>query len=69
MFASSKAESSDFLPGLTRSFVELDVNSPLPTQQFTEACLKVMPIFDHIGEQFSGPGAHRYDPEKCGDPR
>jgi hypothetical protein len=55
MFSSHKAESSDFLPGLTQAFVDLDVNAPLPTKQFTDACSKVMPIFDHIGEWFSGP--------------
>ena len=49
MFHQAKAESSDFLPSLTQAFVNLDVNNPLSTVDFTEACAKVMPIFDHIG--------------------
>ena len=49
MFQSAKAESNDFLPSLTKAFTDLDVTSPLATTQFTEACTKVMPIFDHIG--------------------
>jgi len=49
MFRHSQDESSDFLPGLTRSFIALDHTAPLKTTEFTDACGKVLPIFDHIG--------------------
>lgn len=49
MFRHSAPESSDFLPNLTNAFKSLDVDKPLSTREFVEACAKVEPIFDHIG--------------------
>ena len=49
MFHHAKDESEDFLPNLTRSFKEIDVQKPIPTKDFVSACSKVQPIFDHIG--------------------
>ena len=52
MFHHHHDESSDFLPSLTRSFTSLDVQQPISTREFVEACAKVTPIFDHIGTVF-----------------
>ena len=51
----AKPESSDFLPGLTRAFVSLDISKPLNTREFVDACAKVVPFFDHIGATLSRP--------------
>jgi hypothetical protein len=50
MFHQAEAEKSGFLPSLTLAFTTLDPSKPLSTAAFTEACSKVVPIFDHIGE-------------------
>lgn len=52
MFQHHPDESSEFLPSLTRSFSSIDVQQPISTQEFVDACAKVMPIFDHIGTVF-----------------
>ncbi|KDD75016.1 hypothetical protein H632_c923p1 [Helicosporidium sp. ATCC 50920] len=43
---------SSLLPQLTQSFVELGRQCPIKTQDFTDACGAVIPIFDHIGSVF-----------------
>lgn len=52
MFHHAKDESEDFLPNLTQSFKQIDVEKPIPTKDFVSACSKVQPIFDHIGTFF-----------------
>jgi hypothetical protein len=40
-----------FLQQLTAAFVALESAESLSTKDFAEACARVLPIFDHIGEQ------------------
>lgn len=53
MFHHTKDESADFLPNLTASFKQIDVEKPIPTKEFVTACSRVQPIFDHIGRLYS----------------
>lgn len=43
------AESPGFLLGLAKAYRHLDAGPDVSTQEFAEACLAIMPIFDHLG--------------------
>eukprot|EP00884_Botryococcus_braunii_P016260 jgi/Botrbrau1/3317/Bobra.0048s0013.1 len=46
------AESPGFLVGLAKAYRHLDAGPDVSTQEFAEACLAIMPIFDHLGTVF-----------------
>lgn len=45
-------EGNDYLPSLTSAFIQLEASKTLSTKAFTDACAKVLPVFDHIGTVF-----------------
>lgn len=43
------AEKPGFLMGLANAYRHFDASRDVSTREFTEACLAILPIFDHLG--------------------
>lgn len=56
------AEKPGFLMGLANAYRHFDASREVSTREFTEACLAILPIFDHLGRALCQPICVRTKP-------